>query len=225
MYDGGVHHLDFQALNPISHPDEMDLSLPVALAKLRRQLRYQAQFSKAFGDTAITGQRMLKGFSQFLVQLVSANAKYDQVINHTPSITFTAQELDGEALFMTHCNRCHTAPLFTNNSFANNGLTPDPDLQDAGRAGVTHMASDSLLFKVPTLRNVALTPPYMHDGRFSSLSQVLKHYKQGIHQSMTLDKGLTHGLELTPKDQVDLVAFLLTLTDHTFAFNPRFDAP
>ncbi len=225
MWDGAVHHLDFQALNPIAHPDEMDAALPQVLARLRRQPQYQTRFAQTFGDTSITGERMLKAFSQFLVQLVSANAKYDQVQRQEPGVAFTAQELNGQALFMTHCNSCHTAPLFTNNGFANNGLKPDPELKDWGRMGITRKKADSLMFKVPTLRNIALTPPYMHDGRFTSLSQVLKHYAKGIHQSPTLDPKLRNGLPLSPNEQIDLVAFLLTLTDHQFAFDKRFEAP
>jgi cytochrome c peroxidase len=156
---------------------------------------------------------------------VSANAKYDQVQRQEPGVAFTAQELSGQALFMTHCNSCHSAPLFTNNGFANNGLPPDLELKDWGRMVITRQPKDSLLFKVPTLRNIALTPPYMHDGRFSSLSQVLKHYTKGIHQSPTIDPKLRNGLALDPRQQTDLVAFLLTLSDDGFAFDKRFEAP
>ena len=151
------------------------------------------------------------------------SSKYDLVKRGTAS--FTPAEEMGYATFKAKCNTCHTEPLFTNLQFENNGLVVDTTLNDYGRMKVTKNKSDSLKFKVPTLRNIEFSYPYMHDGRFKTLSQVLKHYTLGIHQSSTLSKVLVKKLVLSSNEKVDLIAFLLTLTDRQFLFDPRFSFP
>jgi cytochrome c peroxidase len=223
MWDGGVNHLDMQALAPITHEDEMGDDLVNVIQKLQASSKYPILFAKAFGDSVITGEHLLKAIAQFELILVSANAKYDQVMRK--ETTFSPQEENGYALFQQHCNSCHQEPLFTNHQFANNGLEIDTTLNDEGRMGITKDTKDAQLFKVPTLRNVEFSYPYMHDGRFEQLSEVLKHYVEGIHKSATLSPQLKGGLPLKHEEQIDLIAFLLTLTDKEFLFNPKFSFP
>ena len=223
MWDGAVNHLDMQALAPMTHEDEMGDDLLNVIQKLQASSTYPILFAKAFGDSIITGEHLLKAIAQFELILVSANAKYDQVMRK--ETTFSVQEKSGYALFQTHCNSCHQEPLFTNHQFANNGLEIDTTLNDKGRMGITKEAKDAQLFKIPTLRNVEFSYPYMHDGRFEQLSEVLNHYVKGIHKSATLSPLLEEGLPLTHEEQIDLIAFLLTLTDKEFLFNPQFSFP
>jgi len=223
MWDGAVNHLDMQALAPLTHEDEMGDDLLNVIQKLQASSKYPILFAKAFGDSIITGEHLLKAIAQFELILVSANAKYDQV--QRKEATFSAQEKNGYALFKKHCNTCHQEPLFTNHQFANNGLEIDTTLNDLGRMGITKEAKDAQLFKIPTLRNVEFSYPYMHDGRFEELSEVLNHYVKGIHQNATLSPLLEDRLPLKHEEQIDLIAFLLTLTDKEFLFNPQFSYP
>ncbi len=223
MHDGAVNHLDVQALAPISNPLEMDESIINVVSKLQNSKLYPRLFYKAFGDSVVTGERTLKSLSQFMLTLVSCNSKYDSVMRK--QTVFTKQENSGYQLFKQHCGNCHTEPLFTNNLFMNNGLPIDTTLNDVGRFGVTKNANDSLKFKVPTLRNIEFSYPYMHDGRFKKLSEVLNHYTNGIKQSKTLAHELKKPLNLTSNEKVDIIAFLLTLSDRSFLFNPKFSYP
>jgi len=223
MWDGAVNHLDVQALAPINHPAEMGETTANVVRKLQRSSTYSVLFALAFGDTAITGQRMLKALAQFQLTLVSAHSKYDRMMAGTE--TFTAQEENGLRLFRQHCATCHAEPLFTTGGFANNGLPMDTLLMDIGRMRITKDVNDSLRFKIPTLRNVEFSHPYMHDGRFRTLREVLGHYASGITHSATLDAGLRSGIALTSNERTDIIAFLLTLTDKEFLFNPEHAFP
>jgi cytochrome c peroxidase len=214
MWDGAINHIETQALAPISHPGEMGESLPNLLSKLQKSSLYPSLFRDAYGDTSITSQRMLKALSAFQLSLVSANAKYDRVVQKIDS--FTTQEKAGYQLFKTKCNSCHTEPLFTNHTFKNNGLRIDPEIKDVGRYAVTLQAVDSFLFKVPSLRNLSYTYPYMHDGRFQKINEVLNHYTNGINNTIHLSKELQQGIKLSSNEKVDLTAFLLTLNDQKF---------
>ncbi|MCC6282017.1 MAG: cytochrome-c peroxidase [Saprospiraceae bacterium] len=225
MWDGGVNHLDVQPLSPIGSPEEMDESMEHVVHKLNTQRKYRSMFFRAFGDSTATGQKTLLALSQFVLMLNSYNSKYDKYLRKEPGGVFSDQELNGLALFRKHCADCHTEPLFTNGAFANNGLPPDTALLDFGRLRITGNSADSLRFKIPTLRNIQFTYPYMHDGRFKKLSEVLKHYTEGIQQSPTLDKRLQTPVVLSPNEKIDLVAFMLTLTDREFLFDQRFGFP
>ncbi|MDP3558205.1 MAG: cytochrome c peroxidase [Bacteroidota bacterium] len=223
MWDGAINHLDVQALAPINHPDEMDEKIEQVISKLQKSKIYPSLFKNAFGDSIITGEHTLKAISQYMLTLVSANSKYDSVMRKQN--TFTAQEKNGYNLFKKNCSSCHKEPLFTNLEFENNGLALDKSLNDFGRMKVTKKKSDSLKFKVPTLRNVEFSYPYMHDGRYKKLSDVLKHYTEKIQTSPTLAKQLQKPIILSSNEKVDLIAFLLTLTDKEFIFNPKFSYP
>lgn len=223
MWDGAINHLDMQALAPITNHSEMDENLTHVLEKLRRSTTYPELFEEAFRDTVISSAHFLSAMSQFMLTLVSANSKYDRVV--LKKDTFSPQEESGYQLFRQHCNSCHTEPLFTNHQFENNGLPVDSLLQDKGRMIVTQNPTDAYKFKVPTLRNIEFSMPYMHDGRFKRLSEVLRHYTSDFTRESTTSPRLSKPIALTSNDKVDLIAFLLTLTDKTFLFDPRFSYP
>lgn len=223
MWDGGVNHIEVQALAPLTSEVEMDESLANIVAKLGAIPFYKEKFYKAFNDSTITGQRVLLGLSQFTLMLNTYNSKYDQYIRK--EVAFTEQEENGLRLFKNHCASCHTEPLFANNEFKNNGLNVDTTLNDYGRMKITQNPKDSLKFKVPTLRNIEFTKPYMHDGRFEALQEVITHYTSGVQQSETLAKELKEPITLTHREKVDLLVFLHTLTDKEFLFDKRFSFP
>lgn len=223
MWDGAINHLDMQALAPITHAAEMDESLANVVRKLQDNSRYPGLFKEAFADSIVSGVHVLKALSQFQLTLVSANSKYDSV--QRGSTRFTDQEQKGYALFQQNCNSCHREPLFSTYEFANNGLPLDTTLYDFGKGAKTERAQDSLLFKIPSLRNLSFTYPYMHDGRFRKLSQVLKHYSSGIEAGANTAASLRNNLPLSSNDWVDLIAFLLTLNDRSFVFDPKHQFP
>jgi cytochrome c peroxidase len=224
MWDGAINHLDMQALAPISHSKEMGSSILAVVNKLNESKFYKKLFFEAYNDSLITGEKVLKTLSQFELTLVSAGSKYDQV-KYGKAI-FNEQEKNGYLLFQKNCNTCHAEPLFTNYDFENNGLSVDNELNDMGRWLVTKNKKDKMLFKTPSLRNLSYTYPYMHDGRFKKLQQVLNHYTtiDPNHQKQ-LSKKLKKAIVLSSNEKVDLVAFLLTLNDKDFVFNPNFQYP
>ena len=222
MWDGGVNHLDVQPLNPITSPVEMGETLEHVVSKLQKTEKYPLLFEKAFGDSKITGQRLLKALSQFELQLVSSNSKYDKVMRK--EVIFTEQEQNGYKLFKTNCASCHNEPLFTSEKFERNSLPLDSTLNDIGRQKITGNSKDYMLFKVPTLRNIQFTFPYMHNGRFKKLTEVIKHYNS-LGNDTNLPKKLQKPMYLSDNERVDLVAFLHTLTDTAFLFDKRFSFP
>ncbi|MEZ4771948.1 MAG: cytochrome c peroxidase [Bacteroidia bacterium] len=223
MWDGAINHLDMQALAPISHPKEMGENIAHLVSKLQHTDRYPAMFYRAFQDSLITGEHILKALAQFQLTLVSAGSKYDEV--KKGKTNFTPQEENGYTLFQKNCNSCHHEPLFSNFDFANNGLPVDTTLNDFGKWQITHLSADSLKFKIPSLRNLSYTYPYMHDGRFRKLSEVINHYTRGIQESETLADELQTPIRLTSDEKTDIIAFLLTLNDPNFIFNPTHQFP
>lgn len=161
-----------------------------------------------------------------MTMMISADSRYDKFRRNEPGGTLTATERQGMELFQQKCATCHATDLFTDNSFRNNGLPPNPNLNDKGREIVTGFVEDRYKFKVPSLRNVELTAPYMHEGRFGSLQSVLNFYSNGVMHSQTLDPQLnqngTLGIPLTEDEKMALIAFLKTLTDTGFISNPLF---
>lgn len=222
-WDGGINHLEVQPLAPITAANEMGEELSNILSKLNADSRYRAMFRAAFGEPEATSQRMLKALSQFMGIIVSANSKYDRV--KVGKETFTQAEASGYAIFKIKCGSCHQEPLFTDLSYRNTGMSMDPGLKDVGRMRITRLSSDSLKFKVPSLRNVALTGPYGHDGRFYSLGAVIDHYRSGPKSGPTVDPALRIGLSISNNEKADLLQFLSTLTDTTFTKDPRFTEP
>lgn len=222
-WDGGINHLEVQPLAPITAANEMGEELSNILKKLNADSRYRSMFRAAFGDPEATSQRMLKALSQFMGIIVSADAKYDRV--KTGKAIFNQAEASGYAIFKVKCGSCHQEPLFTDLSYKNTGMPLHPTIRDLGRMRITGLASDSLKFKVPSLRNVALTAPYGHDGRFYSLSAVIDHYRSGFKSGPTVDPALRAGLSISNNEKSDLLQFLSTLTDTTFTKDPRFTEP
>lgn len=219
-WDGAINHIEVQPLAPLTAPNEMGETLDSVLFKLKKDTAYKRMFKAAFGDAAITSQRMLKAIAQFTGSLVSANSKYDKV--QRGEATFTDYEQRGYNTFKIHCASCHKEPLFTDNSFRNNGLSLNR-FKDIGRQAISNQSSDSLKFKVPSLRNAQLTFPYMHDGRIYSLYQVVEHYRKGIDTAQTtVDSLLKKRITISNREKTDLVYFLYTLTDSSFIKNPRF---
>jgi cytochrome c peroxidase len=223
MWDGAIDHLDLQALTPISNPDEMNEDILNIVKKTQRSAVYRSLFYKAFNDSNVSKENLLKALAQFMLSVKSENSKYDSVMRKQS--VFTEQEKNGYSLFKKNCSACHAEPLFTNQQFENNGLPEDSGLKDIGRMKVTHQPEDSLKFKVPTLRNIEFTYPYMHDGRFKKLSEIVNHYTSDIKKGKTLSKKLSQPIVLTPNERVDLIAFLLSLTDRKFLFNPDYGIP
>ncbi|GAA4340915.1 hypothetical protein GCM10023184_38950 [Flaviaesturariibacter amylovorans] len=216
MWDGGIFDLDFQPIAPITNHVEMDESIDNILVKLRSHPDYPALFKKAFGSDEISTARTMKALSQFMVMCVSADARYDSVVRGLSA--FSPIEEAGYAIFKQKCASCHKEPLFTDHSFRNNGLAIGLN-GDEGRAEVTLNPSDRFRFKVPSLRNVEFTAPYMHDGRFVTLDAVLNHYAGGVQQTPNVDSLVRNGIALTPEEKTNLLAFLRTLSDRKFLAN------
>ncbi len=222
MWDGAATSLEAQPLIPLSSHLEMDLPLTRALERLNRNSFYRERFHRVFHIDSITTPYFLKAFAQFLMQLNSFDSKYDQVMRNEAQ--FSAMEERGYRVFKRSCASCHNEPLFTNLKFATNGIQIDSVLNDHGREEITQNPKDRYHFAVPTLRNIMYTFPYMHDGRFELIKDVLNHYSHPDLARRTNDKRLSH-ISLKPKEKTELIAFLKTLTDKTFLFNPDFRQP
>lgn len=223
FWDGGVNHLDFVPINAITSEIEMGETLAHVAEKLQNNPRYELLFREAFGTNDIDSQKMLHALSQFLAMLVSANSRYDKYVRNE-GVQLSADELEGLELFKTRCSGCHATELFTDGSFRNNGLDSNFD-KDPGRQVITEAPSDRGKFKVPSLRNAELTYPYMHDGRFKTLEEVIDHYRNDIRDSETLDPVLKNRLQITDGEKVKIIAFIKTLTDREFLNDKRFRFP
>ncbi|HQU99779.1 MAG TPA: cytochrome c peroxidase [Bacteroidia bacterium] len=218
MWDGGVNHIEVMPLAPIGNPVEMDEQIDNVIAKLRADNEYRFMFKEAFGTDSINSQKMLLAFAQFMSLMVSANSKYDKVMDG--QAIFSSEEASGYSFFKKHCNGCHTEPLMTNFTYRNNGL--DNTFADLGRGLITQQPNDMGLFKVPSLRNIALSKPYMHDGRFQTLEACIEHYNSGIKSSATVDSLVASGIAISTQEKTALISFLNTLTDSTFITDKRF---
>ena len=243
-WDGAFTTLETQALKPLENTIELHQPLTLGVAKLQATTRYPPLFLAAFGTSTITNELTLKALAQFERTLISGNSRYDKYMATRQG--FTADEVAGLQLYTTHiapgkvrgaeCFHCHTQPLMSSNyegKFFNNGL--DVSFLDPGRGGVTGLAVDKGKFIAPTLRNITLTAPYMHDGRFKTLEEVLDHYSDHVQlASPGLDNNLIEGIndppfgthmDLTPTEKKQVLAFLKTLTDSTFITDKRFSSP
>lgn len=223
MQDGGINHLDVQPLAPLTAPNEMAEDIDSVLIKLRADKRYRTMFTAAFGDTGITTQRMTRALSQFMLTMVSANSKYDKVMRGEAA--FNLPEGLGHDIFKQKCITCHPPPLFTDFSYRNIGMPDDPYNTDKGRMKITGRPADSLSFRVPTLRNVMVTAPYGHDGRFFSMIEVMEHYRKRLKVMPATDSLMRKGIPLSNFEIGQLTAFLYTLTDSSFIADARFAAP
>jgi len=239
FWDGRAHLLRDQSLMPIQDELEMKETLENVISKLSATTTYPAQFIRAFGDAEITSERMSLAMEQFMNSIISNQSKYDKFLDG--QATLTESEERGRVLFSAEynpgfpeisgadCAHCHGGNNFDNNRYMNNGLDADGDQDDIGREAVTGEPRDRAKFKVPSLRNIELTAPYMHDGRFQTLEEVIDHYDHGIVISETVDPALVFsaqtGLQLTEQDKINLINFLKTLTDEEMIADERFSDP
>ena len=223
-WDGVSHDLDERSLVPITTDFEMDSSMPEVVGKLNTDANYKKLFKAAFGDENITGERVLKAISQFMVTMVSADSKYDRVLKGKTA--FTAEENEGYQLFRNNCASCHSGALFTDESFRNTGMYYNAQYNDRGRYRVTLDWNDNMKFRVPSLRNVEYTAPYMHDGRFTTLEAVLNFYSDQVENQPNLDPLLKKdghiGIRMNPSEKQYIIAFLKTLSDQNFITNKAF---
>lgn len=217
-WDGRAHHIDMQTLAPINDPREMGENTKNIISKLKKDSLYKSLFFSAFQDSSIQLIHFLKAISAFELSLISNNSKYDQIMEGKD--TFRSIERKGYKIFQKNCAVCHQEPLFSSYEFANNGLEIDSNLLDFGRGEITGTKEDSMTFKIPSLRNLNYTAPYMHDGRFSSIREVLNHYQS---QKNTSIKNLK--MALNERQKTELVAFLKTLNDTSFLLNPKNQYP
>ena len=218
-WDGSAITLEEQAFEPITNPIEMNNNWPNVENKLNAHNEYPTLFKNAFNIDYIDSNHVVMAIAQFERTLISANSKFDKYLRGETQLT--ASELGGYAIFNSEkgdCFHCHGTQMFMDNLFHNNGLDPEP-FTDLGLGKITNNASDNAKFKTPTLRNIEFSAPYMHDGRFSTLEEVVEHYNSGGEYSLTVDplmKKLGVGLQLTNQEKQDLVAFLKTLSDSDF---------
>lgn len=223
FWDGGVFNMDLLTLNPITNPVEMDNTLPNIIESLKKDPTYIAQFKEAFPENGEINQvNIFKAFSQFMSSMVSANSPYDAyVLGDKTALTPLAQE--GLKIFENNCSSCHQPPLFTDQSFRYNGL---PLNADFGRYNASLIESDRYKFKVPTLRNIEVTGPYMHTGKLKTLESVIEHYSTKVEDNSYTDpllfKNDSPGFQFTTSEKEALVAFLKSLTDRQFLTNPLF---
>lgn len=227
MWDGAATHLDLQPIIPLTSDLEMGETVGNVIQKLQKDKNYPKAFAKAFKNGEVNSENLFKALSQFMVMMISGDSKYDQVMRNENNQTFTQEEQAGYTTFQNKCSSCHSGELFTDETYRNNGLPINPKYNDEGRKKVTELESDKYKFKVPSLRNIEHTSPYMHDGRFNSLESVMNFYASGIIHTTNLDPILTGsggnvGIALTEIEKQQIITFLKTLTDQTFLTDKRF---
>ena len=236
FWDGRAATLREQSLLPIQDPLEMHETLENVVSKLSANKTYTDQFVRAFGNSEVNSTKVSLALEQFMMTIVSFDSKYDQYL--AEKVTLSESEERGRNLFFTDynpffpelsgadCAHCHSGPNMENGDFMNNGLDKDSDFTDMGRYEVSKVVADRATFLMPTLRNIANTAPYMHDGRFTTLEEVVEHYNSGVKMSSTVSPlivpTIAKGLLLNAQDKIDLVNFLKTLSDQTFLTNPEY---
>jgi cytochrome c peroxidase len=242
FWDGRAETLEEQILEPVTNPIEMDQSWTATVSKLSQSTEYNNDFYTVFGVEEFDSTHVSKAIAQFLRTMISGSSKYDVMYKYQNSIPLTqaeqmiwdditVEEWAGMDVFFSlsggDCLHCHDGALAQVNMFANNGL--DVTFDDPGRMLITGNPNDEGKFKVPTLRNIELTSPYMHDGRFSSLAEVVNHYSIGVTNSSTVDPMMEFadqgGAQLDAQERQLLITFLKTFTDEEFVNNSDFQDP
>lgn len=242
FWDGRAKTLEEQILGPVPNPIEMHQSWKDAVGKLNADMNYRNMFFKAFGEEGIDSTKVSKAIAQFLRTMISGSSKYDVMYKYENNLSLlsneqailssiTPEEWGGYDLFKSlngaDCFHCHNGPLMQVKKFSNNGL--DALFTDLGRGLISGNNLDNGKFKVPSLRNISLTAPYMHDGRFATLEEVIDHYSSGIQMSSTIDPLIEFasqgGVQLDAQEKDLLLKFLNTLTDNSFINNPDFQEP
>lgn len=228
-WDGKEFSLEKQAFEPVRNPIEMHSNWGEVAKRLQKHSEYPTLFKQAFRTIKIDSTLVTKAIAQFERTLISGNSKFDKYLQG--EVQLTANEINGFNVFMDeergdcfHCHGSDNNPLWTDNKFHNNGL--DTKFTDLGLGAITGDPNDNGKFKSPSLRNLIFTAPYMHDGRFKTLKEVINHYSTGLKPSPTVDPLMKKvdegGVNLSTKDKADLEAFLLTLSDYDFIKNPNF---
>jgi len=239
FWDGRAELLRHQSLMPIQDELEMDETLENVVSKLSAEKMYRDQFYRAFGTSEINSTLISYALEQFMMSIVSNNSKYDQVLTGMDSLNESEER--GRKLFFSEfnpffpeesgadCAHCHGDFNLANNRYFNNGLDNEAEIKDIGLQAVTNNPNDKGKFKTVSLRNIAITAPYMHDSRFSSLEEVVNHYDSGLKPSRTLDPALeytrTSGLGLSQQQKADLINFMKTFTDYDLTKNPAYSNP
>jgi cytochrome c peroxidase len=242
FWDGRATTLEQQILEPVANPIEMHLEWIEAVTRLKKDITYSNEFFCAFGTKEITKELVAKAIAQFLRTMISGGSKFDAMYKFSNGLpltpienirlqTVTPDEWAGYDSFKSlngaDCFHCHNGPNLQVQKFSNNGL--DAVFSDLGRGAITNNTNDNGKFKAPSLRNIALTAPYMHDGRFATLDEVIEHYSSGIQGSATLDPKIEFaaqgGVQLDATEKMQLKAFLETMTDYDFINNPDFKKP
>lgn len=231
-WDGSALSIEEQILGPVTNPVEMNNTWQNVVQTLSNDAHYPLAFEQAFGTADITKELVTKAIAQFIRTIVSGDSKFDRHLRG--EATLTPLEAEGLAIFLDedrgdcfHCHGSPSNPLWTDNDFHNNGL--DETFTDLGLGGFTGDPNQFGLFKSGSLRNLAYTAPYMHDGRFATLDEVINHYSEGLVFSETIDplmKAVAEGgVQLSPEDKAALKAFLLSLSDPGLANNPAYQNP
>jgi cytochrome c peroxidase len=237
FWDGRAASIENQVFFPVRAHKEMNLNWSIAEKRIQKSRFYKPLFKKAFGDSKIDSIRIALAIAQFERTLISSNSKFDQVLRGEKYLT--DEEYEGYGLINDQtkgdCLHCHTTDgngLGTILKFSNNGLDDYKtanDYLDKGLATNTKNPKDVGLFKIPSLRNIGITAPYMHDGRFKTLNEVLDFYSEGVNQSYNIDSKMEFahqgGAKLTSDQKEKIISFLLTLTDSVFITNPEFSNP
>ncbi len=237
FWDGKVATLEEQVFHPVRAHNEMGLDWETVTQRIKKNKFYVDQFAYVFENQAIDSVLVSKAIAQFERTLISNNSKFDQVLRGETYLT--PEEFNGLVLMNDqikgNCLHCHTTDnnaLGTTGNFSNNGLdnfSTAAAYYDKGKGGITNKVSDIGLFKIPSLRNIAVTAPYMHDGRFQTLEEVLDFYSQGVQHSFNLDSKMKllddQKAMLTAKEKENIIQFLHTLTDSVFLTNPQFNNP
>jgi len=225
FWDGGAKNLESLNFGPLTHPDEMGANLPDLLAYLNSHPSYPKKFEVVFGELPILNAHVSRALAQYTRSLISQESRYDAWKNGETQLN--EAEIRGYQLYRNHCASCHTEGLFTDTEYHNNGLDetyPDPFHLEGlyqGRYRISLDEKDRGAYKTASLRNVMLTAPYMHDGRFSTIEEVLDHYEKGIKRNASIATQLQKDILLTHQEKEDLVAFLHTLSDFNFISNPK----
>ena len=232
FWDGGAKDLESLNFGPIKHKDEMGQNLTELVTELQNHPEYPALFKAAFQSDTISSTTITRALAQFQRTLISANSRYDKYVRNEGG-KLDSEELAGLSLFKQKCSSCHATDFFTDFGYHNNGLddaySTDFESVAWGRGRITEKPEDIGKYKTPTLRNIALTAPYMHDGRFQTLEEVLEHYRSGIKLSATLAPELNTknvpGIAISDAEKTKIIKFLQALTDPEFTSNPDFSRP
>jgi cytochrome c peroxidase len=219
FWDGGVHNIDLIPLNPITNAKELDESMLNIVYKINRAKTYQSQFKTIFHTDTISSHQILEALTHYQAALISDQSPFDNYLRG--KIKLSDDEMQGYTIFQTKCGHCHEGPLLSNYSYRNNGVFKPGDT-DLGRYEISLIEGDKGKFKIPSLRNIAITAPYMHNSSLSSLEEVLNHYESGIQLSPSLDSSLRNKIHFQPGEKKKIIAFLKTLTDLEYTKNEKY---